>query len=168
MNQIIRYGLAWLGYVIAQILLFDYMVAFQVAIPFVFLVFFLTLPFDTGKGMLYILAFATGLVIDLLSSQGTVGLHSLSLLVLVGMREPVVNLISTTNVRSIKEISLQGQNGIWIATYFLPLILGYQLTYFLFEALTFSHFGITLLKVVGSTFYTFILAILITYVFYKR
>mgnify|MGYP006266855573 CR=1 FL=1 len=168
MSDVIKYGLAGIGYLLLQVLLFNQLVLFQVATPFVFLLFLFTLPLDLSKTVLYLLAFGMGLLVDVLSESSATGLHAFACVLAVGARGFVLHAITSSNVRSGSDISIRNQNTIWLSSLLLPLIFIHHLTYFYLEALSVQHFFYTLLKVVSSTCYTFAIAILGAYLFYKR
>ncbi len=167
-NDILKYGVAWLLMVFFQVFLFNYLTLFQVAIPFVFILHLFLLPVGLPKYFLYPLAFLTGLLVDVFSENMATGLHAFSTLLAVGARDYWLNYIRPTNLRNASDIDLRGQGIIWLISYLFPLILVHHLAYFLLEAMSFSNFLLTIGKVLASSLYSFVLMILITYVFYKR
>jgi hypothetical protein len=168
MSDLIKYTLSLLVYLFLQVFLFNQLTIFQVATPFVFLLFLFTLPFDLSKTALYLLTFGVGLLVDVLSESSATGLHAFSGLLAISLRELVFNAITSSNVRSGSEISIRNQNTIWLVSLLLPLIFVHHLVYFYLEAMSFQHFFYTLLKVISSTAYTFSISLLIAYLFYKR
>lgn len=168
MNEILRNVLAWGLFLFFQVFLFNYLTLYQVAKPFVFVLFLLMLPVQMPKYLLYPLAFLTGLMVDIFSENMATGLHAFSALLAMGLRSYWLNLLSPSNLRSAAEIDLRDQNMVWLMSYLFPLIFIHHLAYFLLEAMTFSNFLFTLGKVLGSSLYTSVWVILLTYVFYKR
>ncbi|MEM9987511.1 MAG: hypothetical protein AAF804_20655 [Bacteroidota bacterium] len=168
MNEVLKYSVSWLIYLFFQVFLFNYLVLFQVATPFVFLLFVLTLPFDLPKYILYPLAFFMGLCVDIFSENLATGLHAFSALLVIGLRPYLLSLIASSNVRNVTEISFASQTNIWVASFLFPLIFIHHLAYFLLEAMTFSNFLYTLWKVVASSIYTFLWTFLLAFIFYKR
>jgi hypothetical protein len=168
MSEILRYILAFVMYLLLQIFLFNHLTLFQVATPFVFVLFLFTLPLDLNRTALYLLSFAVGLAVDVFSEGGATGLHAFACTLAVAARPLVLNITSSSNVRSSSDITIRNQNTIWLSSLLLPLIFIHHLAYFYLEAMSFQYFFYTLLKVVSSTAYTFAIAILLAYLFYKR
>ena len=168
MNLILKNILAFLAYLLFQVFLLNYLTMFEVATPFLFLMFLFMLPFDTPIPLMYILAFVTGLSVDMLSDNYANGLHAFSALLAVSARVPVVRLASSSNIRTVSEISLKEQSPVWYATFLLPLIFIHHTAYFLLESFSFQHLPYTLLKIVSSTIYTFLLSYAICFIFYRK
>ncbi|MEL7341713.1 MAG: hypothetical protein AAGM67_14630 [Bacteroidota bacterium] len=168
MNQIIRYILAFLVYLVLQLGLFNHLGLWDVAMPFVFLLFLFTLPFDWPVPVVLGVAFATGLTMDVLSSSTANGLHAFACVFAVGTRERIAALASGSNIRSINEMSLRDQSSFWFVIYLFSLILLHNLAYFFLEVLSFDGFLRTLLKIGASTIYTFLLCFALGFIFYKR
>jgi hypothetical protein len=168
MNELLKFGMAWLIYLFGQVFLFNHLVIFHVVVPFVFLTFLLVLPFDLRRSILYPVAFITGLLVDILSENMATGLHAFCCVLVVALRPYVLSSISSSNVRNSNELSLRNQNTLWLTSYLLLLFFVYHLAYYLLEAFTFANFLTMLLKVMGGTVFTFVWGVSIAYVFYKR
>ena len=168
MNQIFRYIIAFVLYLIFQVGLFDHLGVLDVAMPFVFLLFIFTLPFDWPVMVIYLIAFGTGLFVDILSDSNASGLHAFAAVFAVGPRERLAAMASGSNFRSVSELNLKDQSSLWFAIYLGSLILFHNLAYFFLEAMSFGNFFYTLLKVFTSTFYTFLICFLLSFIFYKR
>lgn len=168
MNQILKYGVSFIVLVGAQVLLLNYLTLVQVATPFVFLMFLFMLPLNIPRPIMYLIAFGTGLTVDFLSVNYAHGLHAFSALLAVGARLPVARLVGGSNIRTASEISLDNQSMVWYASFLFPLILIHHTAYFLLEAFTLAGLGFTLLKIVSSSIYTFLLCYLICFIFYRN
>ncbi|MEL6697595.1 MAG: hypothetical protein AAFP89_15200 [Bacteroidota bacterium] len=168
MSQIVRLILGFFLFLCLQIFLFNHMVLWQVAVPFVFVLYLLMLPMSISRPVHYILAFGMGLLVDLMSSYAAVGLHAFSAVLIVALRTPLVGFLSSSNYRGAEEVKLNQQNSIWLLTYLLPLIFIYQVAYFLLEDFSFIRIWYNLWKALLSSVYTFAVSYLIAYVFYKR
>lgn len=75
---------------IAQIVVFNHICLFGVAVPFVFIYLLISLPLTLGQGKVLTIAFLYGLIIDIFSD--TVGLYALGSTVMSALRHPVVRL----------------------------------------------------------------------------
>ncbi|MEZ4826839.1 MAG: hypothetical protein R3C61_11205 [Bacteroidia bacterium] len=164
----LRYIAAFLLYVFFQVTVLNDLTLFHVATPWVYLLFLLTLPFSLPIPVLYIIAFLTGLSVDIFSDHAATGLHAFSSLMAVAARGRVALFISTTNYRSPDEITLRNQTGVWFVWYLLPLIILHHLTYFLLEAFSFQFFWLSLLKTLTSALYTFFISYILCYLFYQK
>lgn len=168
MNDLIKYGLSFLLYLIFQVFLLNYLTLFHVATPFLFLMFLFMLPLNVPLPFMYLASFATGLGVDLLSDGYANGLHAFSALLAVSARLPVARLVASSNIRSASEISLNNQSMVWYASYLFPLILIHHTAYFFLEAFTFQYVTYTLVKIISSSVYTFLLCYIICFIFYRK
>lgn len=168
MNSIVKYTLSLIVFVLAQVLLLNNLTLLQVATPFLFLMFLFMLPLNIPQPIMFLIAFGTGLAVDLLSVNYANGLHAFAAVLAVGVRLPVARLVGGSNLRSASEISLDDQSMVWYASFLFPLIFIHHTAYFLLEAYTLAGFGFTLLKIVSSSIYTFLLCYLICFIFYRN
>lgn len=168
MSEIIKYGLAVLVYLFFQVFLFNDLVLFHVATPFVFLLFLFTLPIHTPVPLQYVIAFATGMLVDMLGTPQAIGLHAFACVLAIGGRSQLLSIIGTSQSRNAQDLDLRSQNSTWYISFLLPLIFIHHLAYFFLEDFTFQYFFHTLLKVISSTIYTFIICYLLTHLFYKK
>lgn len=168
MNQIFRYIMAFLVYLVLQVGLFNHLGILDVAMPFVFLMFLFSLPFDWPVPLVLVIAFATGFMVDALSTSTASGLHAFAGVFAVGARQRVAALASGSNIRGVSELNLRDQSAIWFVIYLLTLTFLHNLAYFFLEVLSFQDFFRTLIKIGASTFYTFLLCFVLSYIFYKR
>ncbi|MFK7921433.1 MAG: hypothetical protein AB8H47_05725 [Bacteroidia bacterium] len=168
MSQILRYILAFLVYLVLQVGLFNHLGMFDVAMPFVFLLFLFSLPFDWPVPLVLLIAFATGFCVDALSTSTASGLHAFAGVFALGARQRVAALASGSNIRSISELNLRDQSAIWFVIYLLSLTFLHNLAYFFLEVLSFQDFFRTLVKIGASTLYTFLLCFALSFIFYKR
>jgi hypothetical protein len=168
MSEILRTLFAFVLYLVFQVFLFDYLLLFQVAKPFVFLLFLLTLPFSYPTPLLMLLAFVTGLSVDLLSEQSATGLNSFACVAMMAARGRLADLVSSSSFRTRGEIQLRNQSTLWLASYLGPLILFHHLLYFYLEAFSFLNFFFTLGQALLSAAYTLSISFILAYLLYKR
>ena len=168
MNEALKYFLAFIIYLLAQVLLFDKLSFQYTAPPFVFILFLITLPLSLPTPFLYIIAFITGLGVDIFSDIGSIGLHTFSSVLVVTLRSFILKLNISSNFRSLDEITFVNQSAIWWASYLFPLILVYHLSYNLLEAHSFFNIFYRILEIFASTAYTFVICFFLSYLFYKR
>ena len=166
MRTVSRYIIPFLLLLLFQVFLFNWLTLFRTASPFIFPLFIFMLPHQMPRILLYVVAFSMGLLVDIIS--GIYGLHAFSLLFAAGARGGILGLTTSGGIRELNDFAFYDQRTGWYAIYLLPLFFIHHLAYFLLESFSFQHFGITLLKIVSSTIYSFIIGYLICIVFYKR
>lgn len=86
-TQIGKYSLLLLICILAQVLIFNYITLFYVAIPIIFIFFLIRLPINVNKILLFTLAFFTGLCIDVFSD--TPGVNAIACVVVAALRQPI-------------------------------------------------------------------------------
>lgn len=168
MNVFLRNSGIFLIYLLIQVVVFNQFTLFDVATPFVFLLFLLMLPLNLRFSISLIIAFVVGMLVDWLSFNAFKGIHAFSSVLMMSVRLPWVNLFSSRfSYHGSEEYLLQVQPLRWHIQYQLPLILVHQFSYFILEAFSFDNFPYTFLKIATSSLYTFGFCILLTLWFYK-
>lgn len=171
MNQALRLILLGLLMVLMQVFLANQMVLYDVATPYIFLLFLFFFPINAPKSVQYLVGFGIGLTVDWLSLQGPIGLHAFCGTLLMGIRLPILELIgSSTGMasRGTGDIRLENQQRLWYLTFYFPLIFVYVFCYIYLEAMSFTLFWVLLWKVVTTTVYTLSLCLILTYLFFQR
>ncbi len=170
MNQNLRQVLSGVSLVLIQVFLFNQMTLLEgIATPYVFLIFLFFFPIDAPLPVQYLVGFSTGLLIDVLSLQGPIGLHAFVATFFMGVRMPVIQLIGTSASTSKLggDRHLAEQPWGWYFTCFLPMILLYMLLYVFLEAMTLDLFWSLMGKVLVSGVYTFFVCMILWYIFYR-
>lgn len=85
--QIGKYLLIFIICILAQVLIFNYITLFYVAIPIIFIFFIIRLPININKSLLFTFAFFTGLLIDIFSD--TPGVNTIACVVVSALRQPI-------------------------------------------------------------------------------
>lgn len=86
----LKYTILFVSMVLVQVLICNNILLFGVAVPFIFIYFIIVLPLNTSLNLLLIISFLLGFTIDIFSD--TMGLYSLSSLVLAALKKPVFYL----------------------------------------------------------------------------
>jgi hypothetical protein len=142
------------------------MVLFDVSFCFVYIAFILLLPFDTSPVILLLFGFSTGLLVDVF--YDTLGIHAAASTLVAYLRPYMIRFNTPRGgYEQNARLSLQSLGMEWFAPYSLVLILLHQTVLFFVEASQFNLFFFTLLKVVASTAFTFVVIILIQYLFFS-
>jgi rod shape-determining protein MreD len=127
--------------------------------PYVYVLFFLLLPFDFSKALMLLLALIMGLTLDLF--MGTPGVHSLATVLIAFARQGVLNMIAPHDGYNLNILPRVSQMGLlWFIKYTAIIVLIHHLVLFYAEVFSFSHFFFTLLKVLLSSFFTFVFIVL--------
>ncbi len=153
-------------YLLLQVTLVRNVVLFDTAFCYVYVAFILLLPFDIGRVLLMTLAFLCGLLVDIF--YDSLGMHA-SACVLIAFIRPFWT--KTVPPRGGYEMGMRPTIKImgfsWFITYTLPLIFIHHLVLFFVEVGGMQLFGFTLMKVISSTILTFLVMVIIQYLFYR-
>ena len=133
--------------------------------PYLYVIFVLSLPFDTPKWALLTLAFLLGLSVDIFS--GVMGLHTAATVFMAFCRPGVLRFVSTKDL-TIKggSPSIQQLGFNWFFSYSFILVLIHHLLYFYLEVFHFSGFFYTLFRVILSLIFTLIFIFIFQYIFH--
>jgi rod shape-determining protein MreD len=150
MNSMLRYAGTFLILVVLQLLIFNNIEFSGYVNPYVYVMFILILPVAVPSWILLILAFVTGLVIDLFS--GTIGVHAFAS-VMAGFVRPWVLSLNITAEASEPETSPSSyRSGLrWFLIYVVTVVMIHHLALFFVEIFSFRNFFHTLLRVLLST-----------------
>lgn len=166
--SVLRLVLAFVLYLGFQVMLLHKLELWNIASPFVFILYLFMLPLSVPTTALYLIAFSMGLMVDWLSDSYIGGLHAFSALLAVASRRYVLQLTLPSSFREANEVSWADQSNVWFALYIGPLIFIHHFSYFMLEAFSFHDFFGTLLKIIASSIYTFIISYSLCIIFYKR
>lgn len=153
-------------YLILQVVLVQKMVLFDVAFCFLYLGFLLMLPFESGAIRLMLMGLLMGLCVDIF--YNSLGIHAAASVFIMYLRPYVVSLIAPRGgyeAWMTPKLKIMGFE--WFSVYSLMLIFMHHLLLFFVEAGGFSNFFYTLLKVLASTAFTFVVVVIIQYLFYS-
>jgi len=140
---------------------------YNLSIPYLYILFILLLPFGIPNGFLFILAFITGITIDVF--YDTLGLHAAACSVLAYVRIAFINLtVQRDGFDNEPEPSLGIMGFRWFVFYAIILTFFHHLILFSIETFKFSEFGFTLIRVLFSTFFTVILMLITEFAFFRK
>jgi cell shape-determining protein MreD len=132
--------------------------------PFLYISFIMILPVRIPKGLLLIIAFVTGLVIDVFSD--TLGMHAAACVLMAYVRPSLLKIMAprdgydTESYPSVRELGFT-----WFLIYALALTFVHHLLLFNIEVFRFSEFFSTLLRVILSSIATMLLIMISQYLF---
>lgn len=145
------------GLVLNNVALFD-----GRAVPYLYVLFLLSLPFEIPRWLELLIGFITGLTIDFFTS--TPGMHASACVLLAYMRPLLLKALAPREGYEFgTHPTIRDMGFRWYASYAAILIVAHHLWLFYLEAFSFDNFFLTLLRVLLSSAFTFILVILSQY-----
>jgi len=167
MNRLPRYTRAFILLIVLQLLIFSNIEFSGYVNPYIYVMFILILPFSIPSWFLLILAFVTGLVVDLFS--GTLGVHAFAT-VMAGFVRPWILTLNITSEMIEPDMSPSSyRNGLrWFFFYTVTVVFVHHLSLFFIEVFTFSNFFHTLLRVLLSTAVTTFFVMLFDFIRPRR
>ena len=135
--------------------------------PFLYILFILMLPVRIPRVFLLIIAFATGLCVDLFTN--TTGMHAAACVLMAYFRPGWLKIIAPRDgydveaVPSVKRFGFQ-----WFIIYSSVLVLVHHVFLFYIEVFRLSEFFSTLMRALLSTVVTLLLIIITQYLFTKQ
>lgn len=152
---IIKNAILFIVLILLQAILFNHICVFNVAVPFVFILFILRLPMNINTNLLISLAFFTGLSIDIFSD--TQGMNALACTILSVVRKPVLSLyIQREDDMPGTEPSIGGIGMGAFLKYSFTASLIYCILIFIIQAFSFFDIKMMFLRILCSSIITFI------------
>lgn len=140
----------------AQALVFNNLVLFNVAVPFVFIFLLITLPVTFSANLAMTIGFVTGLTVDILAD--TAGVNALASTILAFVRRPVFHLyMPVDNDLAEQRPSLRNMGVAAFLKFAVTMALIYCMTVFLIECIGCFNLKLLILRTLSSTVYTFIM-----------
>ncbi len=160
-NGIIHF-ISFFVYLLLQVLLLKKLVLFNTSFCFLYVAFILLLPIETNNLLLMVAAFLLGFCIDIF--YDSLGMHALALIVVAYARNYWLHSITPQGGYDAGEGPTLAVNGVqWFLVYTMPLVFLHHVILFFVEAGGFSMFWFTMLKVIGSLFFTMTVMVLLQY-----
>ncbi len=139
--------------ILAQVVVFNHVCLFGVAVPFVFLYTLLRLPVTLSREWLYTVAFLTGLVIDIFSD--TQGMNALACTLTFAIRRPVLRLYFTRDDELADPCPSIASLGFMVyMKYALSMSFIYCTMVFFIESFDVYGIGIMAMRIIASTIIT--------------
>ena len=135
--------------------------------PMVYIVLLIFLPIETSQWKMLGAGLALGVVMDVM--MGTVGLNLLSTLPIAYFRRML--LFSSTGLSSISTeegIPSPKRLGVRFHNYVVLVVVLHSLIFYTCESLSFSNFGVLVLRIVCSTVISLVLDYILILLFSKR
>ena len=163
-QNIVVFGL----YLFLQVFLFNYFTLFGTESPQVFLLFLLMLPWGLPFSVSILLAFLSGILVDIFSTNLLLGGHAFSAVLMMALRDGWVKVItSKVTMREDDDFEFSTQPISWFVFFLGPLVFIYSLAYHIVDAFSFSQFHITIFRSFLGAFYSFVFCLSVAILFYR-
>ncbi len=150
-----------------QLLVLNHVYLGGYVMPMLYVLFILMLPTDTRRIPMLLIAFGTGLLMDVMSNM--LGFHALACTMVAMLRILFVDRILTRNEPVvIATPSIYSVTPQYFISYLMLLLAVFYLMFYTTELFGFRGFGGVLLATVCSTLVTTLLAVLYQFVFLKK
>lgn len=150
-----------------QVLIFRNFVLYGIGFNFFYLFCLLLLPVEISAVMGMLIAFITGLFVDLF--YHTLGVHAGAAVLLMFLRYYWLRINGPRSGYEVNQFPTIPNYGFtWYLTYSLPLIFLHSITVFLLEAGSASLVGQSLIRGLITAIISFIFIVLTQYFFFKK
>ncbi|MCW3806461.1 rod shape-determining protein MreD [Plebeiibacterium marinum] len=151
-----RYIFNFFFFVLLQVLILNKIEFSGFINPYLYVLFVLTLPFETPGWFLLVLAGVLGLSIDMFSN--TPGMHMAATLLLAYIRPYILLRIAPRDGYEPGTLPTPSFYGFpWFFKYAVILVLIHHFLYFIIEAFSFTHIIEILARTVFSTVFTLVI-----------
>ncbi len=141
---------------LSQAIVFNNLVLFNVAVPFVFIYMIIVMPITFSANLAMTIGFLTGLTVDVLSD--TLGVNALCATVLAFVRRPIFHLYMASDVDLAEQLPSPRTMGTPAYLKFaLTMSAIYCLLFFTVEAFQIFDWMLYLLRIIAGSIYTFVL-----------
>lgn len=150
-----------------QILVFNNIPIFGYSIPYVYVLFFIMLPFNTNKTFLLIFGFLSGILIDF--SMNSPGVHAGATLAIAFIRPYILARMAPRQGYDINTYPLLGYYGFrWFFQYSILLVGIHHTLLFIYLSFSFDEAFFLVLRAIINIFFTMVLILLSQYLVYKK
>jgi len=168
MNSVyLKNGLRFVLLILLQVFVFNKMSVRGFLIPYIYVIFILLLPVNTGKSWLLLLGFLSGIVIDIFGNS--LGIHAAAATLLAFARPGILRFyfprleFSENEQPDIKKLGLSG-----FIKYAFTLLLIHQFTLTYLEVFTFRNFFVRLEQVLFNSLYSLLIILILVLLFSER
>ncbi len=149
-NHLPRYILNFIVLVLLQVLVLNNLQFSGYLNPFLYILFIITLPFQTPRWFLLILGFITGLTIDIF--MNTLGIHAAATVFMAFLRPSILSSFAPRDGYEPGTRPVPGDYGFgWFFKYTALMVVTHHLFLFFVEAFSIQSFIATLWKSILSS-----------------
>ncbi len=135
--------------------------------PYVYPMFILILPLSTPRSIYLILAFASGLLIDMFIN--TPGMHAATCVFIAFIRPLILKILTpATGYENVRSPTIKYLGAAWFFIYIVIMILLHHVIYFFIEIFSLNNISYTLLKILLSGIFSVILILILSFLFTPR
>ncbi|EON75668.1 Rod shape-determining protein MreD [Lunatimonas lonarensis] len=154
-------------YFLVQVFVLKDIVLFGDAFCFLYVFALLLLPLEVKTMSIMLVGFFFGLSVD--AFYDTTGMHAATTVLITFVRASWVKANTPRGGYEDNVLpTLMNLGPIWFVAYSLPLILLHHLAFFYIDMAGTASFSVLFTKVLSSTFFTFILGLIVQLLFYQR
>ena len=166
-SRLVKYLVQWFVLVALQVLLFKDFAFFNASYCFAYVGAFLLIPFEVSVVLGMVLAFATGLAVDIF--YDTLGMHAAASVLVAYLRGPLQKALTPAGgYEAYMEPTLPGMGLQWYLLYLAPLVLVHAATLLSIEYLNASDIPVALVKAAATLPFTVVMIGLVQNVLVPR
>jgi rod shape-determining protein MreD len=166
-NLYIKLVFRFIFYLLFQVLVLNNIELNGLMNPYYYPLFILLLPISFPNWLALLLAFVLGISVG--SFSNSIGLHSLSLVLMTFVRTYVIQIIfPQSKAEEMDEFSIGKIGAFTFTLYTFILIFIHHFVFFTTEVMSFSRFYLTISKIVLSSILSTSLIILGEYLFWRK
>ena len=166
-NKLILNSIRFFLILSAQVILLNNIQLWGIFTPFLYILFILLLPVDIPKWFLLVLAFFTGIIIDIFNN--TIGVHTFALVFATFLRPFILRILSPfDSYDPLKELLPHEYGFGWFLKYSFLMVAIHQLVLFYMEAFSFKDFDMLLYRWAINIVFTEILILITVFATEKR
>jgi hypothetical protein len=164
MNEYLNNTLKFAGLLALQVLIVSHLELIYYINPYVHLLFLLTLPNSIPFAFLLVIAFFSGLTLDMFLN--TTGLHAAASVLIAFIRPFLLDILTPKgSYEATQNPNINSPGLTWFVGYLMFNTFIYCLFYFMLEVFTFREFPKTFLKIILSTLFSVLLMTMLAYLF---
>jgi hypothetical protein len=166
-NDGVKNTLRFLLFILVQVTIIRHLDLGSFFNPFLYIAPILMLPFRTNKSLVLLIAFTTGLIIDMF--YNTMGMNAAACTFMAFCRPSILRFYAPAGEYNVDATATIHSLGVrWVISYAGTLIFFHHFVLFYLEVLTFHGFFTTLAKVILSGILTLILLLITQSIFYRK
>ena len=165
-GDVLKYGVSFVLLILFQGLILNNIEFGGYVVPFLYVVFILSLPFETPNWLVLIFGFALGIAVDSFSS--TLGMHASATVFLAFCRYYFLKVVAPRGGYEFNtKPNVQDLGITWYLFYAVTLIFLHHLFLFYVESFKLTQFFSTLGRALASTIFTLVLVMILQLFNYK-
>lgn len=167
LNDILKYTGIFILLLLIQILVMNNIGFSGYVNPYVYILFILLLPLQMPAWLLLIIAFFTGLSVDMFAA--TAGLHTAATVLAAFVRPYILSVIAPRDGYEQGDESGIKENGFrWFLLYAGLMVFIHHFALFYIEVFRFKHFFLTFARVILSSLFSILFIVLIQVLIIRR